>query len=491
MLSREPGRIVIIGSGAGGLTAGILLAKLGHAVIIVEKNEAAGGLMRSYRRQGFDCPVGIHYLGSLDEGQPLRRLWDCLGVSSGIALERMGNGSPIDRYVFDDFTFDLPEGLDAFEENLCLAFPREFGRVRALTRQLREVARHFSSLDMLLAPGEITVSLDQLAPMGDHLDRLACSSRLLSVLGVPCTLIGVPLRECPLFYYHMILASYLLSSWRVKGGGPAPADTFVKRFLTLGGELITGDGAVRIRTGNNRITGVRLASGRVLAADKVIAAIHPQAVKAMLPAGSLRSGPGGRIDAFENTKGLVVVTAALDGTAHPPLPHNLYRLQPDADGALNRGFFLQLRESGRPDRSLLTVMATSDIRDWQSWSDTRSGRRGVDYEMAKQTRADEYLGEAGGLIGPLKEPELIDVYTPLSIRDWVGSPEGSAYGIMRSSRQVMKTVFLNRPSLEGLYFAGQNILAPGIMGTTLGAFQVVRRVIGRERFSREVLEALR
>ena len=83
---------------------------------------------------------------------------------------------------------------------------------------------------------------------------------------------------------------------------------------------------------------------------------------------------------------------------------------------------------------------------------------------------------------------MIDTYTPLTIRDWVGSPEGSAYGIMRSSGQLMKTTCLNRPSISGLYFAGQNILAPGIMGTTLGSFQTVRRIIGQERFGREVWE---
>ncbi|MEQ8214374.1 MAG: FAD/NAD(P)-binding protein, partial [Smithellaceae bacterium] len=57
--------IVIIGSGIGGLSTGILLSILNYNVTIVEKNPLPGGLMRSYRRSGINCPVGVHYTGAL------------------------------------------------------------------------------------------------------------------------------------------------------------------------------------------------------------------------------------------------------------------------------------------------------------------------------------------------------------------------------------------------------------------------------------------
>jgi all-trans-retinol 13,14-reductase len=79
--NRIQGDVLIIGSGVGGLTAGIILSKLNKKVTVVEKNPLPGGLMRSYIRSGIECPVGVHYMGSLDEGQPLRRLWDYIGVT--------------------------------------------------------------------------------------------------------------------------------------------------------------------------------------------------------------------------------------------------------------------------------------------------------------------------------------------------------------------------------------------------------------------------
>ncbi|PIV06095.1 MAG: NAD(P)/FAD-dependent oxidoreductase, partial [Syntrophobacterales bacterium CG03_land_8_20_14_0_80_58_14] len=69
---QTPGDVLIIGSGVGGLTAGIILAKLHCRVTVVERNPLPGGLMRGYLRSGIDCPVGVHYMGSLGEGQPLR-----------------------------------------------------------------------------------------------------------------------------------------------------------------------------------------------------------------------------------------------------------------------------------------------------------------------------------------------------------------------------------------------------------------------------------
>ena len=488
---REPGKILIIGSGVGGLTTGILFAKLGYPVTVVEKNNLPGGLMRGYRRRGFDCPVGVHYLGSLASGQPLRRLWDGLGVTNEISLERMGLGGPIDRYVFDDFLFDLPEGLGAFEDNLRRTFPAEQGQITAVMEGLKEVFQSFARLDMLLSPEEMSTSVESFSSMGDYLAHLGCSPRLMSVLGVSATLIGVPLKDCPLFYYYMILASYLLSSWRLRDASSQMADAFASRFCALGGKLLTGDGVASILTEGGRVTGVRLASGGEIAADTLIAAVHPQHVAAMLPAGILKPEHSDRIARFKNTEGLFVVTVAVDGRVHEALPYNLYRIHPEADGSLLHGSFYQMRRSAHPDTHLLTMMTTSGVDEWQTWINTQSGRRGRDYEAAKEEKAAGFIAEAETLFGPLSGQRIIDIYTPLTIRDWVGSPGGSAYGIMRSSGQLMKMTFLHRPSLEGLFFAGQNILAPGIMGTTLGSFQVIKRVIGQERFGREILEGLR
>ena len=484
---REHGDVLIIGSGVGGLTAGIILSKLNHRVTVVERNSLPGGLMRSYIRSGIDCPVGVHYMGSLDRGQPLRRLWDYLGVTPLIPVERMGVNGVIDRYIFDDFTFDLPESIDAFEDNLRRAFPLEHSQIITIMGDLRQIYRSFSSLDMLMSPEMNFLSPENFESIGEHLLRRGCSSRLFSVLSVPSTLIGVDLRECPAFYYHMTLASYLLSSWRLACSGSQMADAFVSRLKSQGGDVVTGDGVERILVESKRVKGVVLQSGRVLEAEAVIAAVHPVILIAMLPCDALRPGYAERVTQLENTKGLFSVNLAIDADAHESLSYNIYRLHSEEDGTLSRGIFHQVRNSGQPGVNILSMMTMSGIDEWRKWEGTTSGRRGRDYAEAKEDKARFFIDEASKLFGHLRGMKILDIYTPLTIRDRVNSPGGSAYGILRSTRQLMKTASLRRTSIGGLFLAGQNSVAPGIMGTMLGSFQTVRQVIGHERFTREVI----
>jgi len=50
--------IIIIGAGIGGLSAGCLLAKQGHTVTILEKNETVGGKMNEIKADGFRFDTG-------------------------------------------------------------------------------------------------------------------------------------------------------------------------------------------------------------------------------------------------------------------------------------------------------------------------------------------------------------------------------------------------------------------------------------------------
>ena len=488
-LRQIPEDILIIGSGVGGLTAGIILSKLNHRVTVVERNPKPGGLMRSYLRSGIDCPVGVHYMGSLDEGQPLRRLWDYLGVTPFIPLERMGAEGVIDRYIFDDFTFDLPEGIDAFEDNLRRYCPLDHNQITAIMNDLRQISRSLFSLEIMKSSELPFFSPESFDSMGKYLLRMGSSSRLLSVLGVPSTLIGMSLRECPIYYYHMTLASYLFSSWRLACRGSHMAEAFVTRLMSLGGDIATGDCVEKILVESGKIKGVILQSGRVIEASAVIAAIHPSTVAAMLPGDALRPAYAERIAQLENTKGIFCVNLAVDAEAHETLPHNIYRLYQEEDGTLIRGTFHQLRDSGQSGTNILTMMTTSGIEEWSKWEGTTSGHRGQEYVETKEEKARLFTSEASKIFGYLNGMKILDIYTPLTIRDMVNSPEGSAYGILRSTRQLMKTASLKRTSIEGLFLAGQSSVAPGIMGTMLGSFHTVRQIIGHERFSREVMES--
>ncbi|MEE9913383.1 MAG: NAD(P)/FAD-dependent oxidoreductase [Deltaproteobacteria bacterium] len=477
--------IVIIGSGVGGLSTGILLALLNFRVTVVEKNHEPGGLMRSYTRRGIDCPVGVHYVGALDQSEPLGKMFHILGIPVEDLFYRMGNPAVTDRYIFDDFVFDLPTGLAAYEKNLREACPADNAALDALMRSLREIAGRMLATSFFLNQGDPFQNVDYFRPMGDVLDELAASPRLRAILAVPCQLIGVQLNDCPVIFHHMVAAGYLFSSWRLKDGGSRMADVFAARFAGLGGRLVLNSAVRTINLRQGKVAGVSLATGGDLPADAVVAAIHPKALLGLLPENALRASLRERILTLTETDGVIAVQAALDAESHAALDHNIYRLHCNEQGFIEDGIFYQIRKSNQPGTHLLSIITRSLYGEWSRWENTVSGRRGADYEEKKQYMARDLLNKAEALFGPLKNLRVLDVFTPLTLRDYMNCPEGSCYGVLRCARQLLKIASLNNLPIGGLCLAGQNAMAPGVLGSILGSFSAVRQLAGDERFARE------
>ncbi len=492
--SRE--KALIIGAGIGGLSTAIILAGLGYDVTVVEQNRKPGGMMRSFVRQGVHCNVGIHYMGALAEGQILRRCFDYLGITEQLPLVRMGVDGPVDRYHFknsdlDVDTFDLVEGFDAYTENLNRTFPAQKSQIQSLMRMLRQSAAHLDRLDFLYTSEPAAFWIENFDTLGAVFDDLGCSPGLRAVFGLPSVLIGVPPAVCPRFFHTMTLASYLLSSWRLKDCGAHMADVCAARLAALGGIVRTGRQVISIRSRSGQVTGVTLDSGEQIDAPVVIGAIHPKTILGLLDPDSVKASWRRRIQGLKETASMVGIHALVPADRYPAIPHNVFSVETDPDGGIADMIYLQLRPCERPEAHLLTLLTSGYESMWQPWLHTRRGQRGPDYLAAKERLARQIIADmeplTGGSRNPeIQDPHIIDVFTPLSFRDWVAAPGGSAYGVMRSTDQMLSSAFLNRNFLKGFYLAGQNVMAPGVLGTILGSLATSRLIVGPERFRREV-----
>lgn len=73
-------KIVIVGGGIAGMTAGVLLQKAGFATEIYEKNALPGGQCTGWKREGYFIDNCIHWLTGTRPGSALHELWKEIGA---------------------------------------------------------------------------------------------------------------------------------------------------------------------------------------------------------------------------------------------------------------------------------------------------------------------------------------------------------------------------------------------------------------------------
>ena len=106
-------RVVIIGGGVSGLTAGIFAQKNGFESIILEKHHTMGGQCTGWDRENYHIDGCIHWLVGTKEGTPIRRLWESVGALDGVEIYH-------------------PESFLAFEyQDITVHFYRDLERLKS------------------------------------------------------------------------------------------------------------------------------------------------------------------------------------------------------------------------------------------------------------------------------------------------------------------------------------------------------------------------
>ena len=81
--------VIIVGSGLGGMICGYILSKEGYNVCILEKNHQLGGCLQTFVRNKCIFDTGMHYVGSLDEGQILNKFFKYFDLNGKLKLRKM------------------------------------------------------------------------------------------------------------------------------------------------------------------------------------------------------------------------------------------------------------------------------------------------------------------------------------------------------------------------------------------------------------------
>jgi phytoene dehydrogenase-like protein len=123
-------RMVIVGAGISGLTAGAYLLRGGHDVLILEKTPRCGGLVSSFQKEGFIFDTGPRAFGNAGILVPMLEDLDIrLPLVKG--LVSTGIGEEIVHY-------DDREAVRGYAESLRRLFPESPEDIRKIEKRIRE-----------------------------------------------------------------------------------------------------------------------------------------------------------------------------------------------------------------------------------------------------------------------------------------------------------------------------------------------------------------
>ena len=272
-------KVVIIGGGIAGLSAGIFAQKNGFESIILEKHNTLGGECTGWDRQGYHIDGCIHWLVGTKEGTPIRRLWETVGALDGIGiyhpesflafehegvtvhfycdLERLKSSwmeiSPEDKDTIEEFCKDIKK-LQSFE------FP--IGK----PVDMMNILEKFKYIASMKDVGPIMqkygkISSQEYAKTFKHPALREALASFLPVGGYSASSILFPLGT---FTGGQSSIPY--------GGSKALAMRMVERYLSLGGTVEASCEAVELAIDQKYVKRVICQNSKSFEADYFIAA---------------------------------------------------------------------------------------------------------------------------------------------------------------------------------------------------------------------------
>lgn len=314
-------RIVVIGSGFGGLAAAVRLASRGHDVTLIDKRDKPGGRAYVYEQDGFRFDGGPTVITA---PWMITELFEIAGRKAADYVT-MVPVDPFYRIFFPDGThFDYSGSEDEMLESI-----REFSthpddvegyqRFVALTERI--FAKGFTELattpflnftDMMRIVPDL-VKLQSYRTVYGLISRFIKDDRLRQVLSFhPLLVGGNPFQTTSIY----TLIHHLEREWGVwfaMGGTGAIVSALAKLFEDLNGTLMLETEAEEILVDRGRATGVRLRDGRILPADIVVCNGEVAAAyEGLLPASSRRKYTDRRLAKMRYSMSLFVIYFGTD-----------------------------------------------------------------------------------------------------------------------------------------------------------------------------------
>ena len=268
-------RVIVIGSGMGGLSCGVILAKNGYEVMVLEQGSQPGGCLQCFSRRGVRFETGMHFVGSARDGQTLDRLLQYLEIKQEIRLSALDTNG-YDVVCLEGQRFRFANGREAFIEQMAADFPHQRHQLEQYFDIVEKVADASALHSLRHAESDAIVNTEyQLRSVNEVIDSVITDPLLAKVLVGSLPLYAAQKDKTPFSTHAFIMDFYNQSAFRVVGGSDQIALSLVRTIERYGGKVLVGSRVTKIVCDDHHATGVIVGNSEFLPCDYVISDAHP------------------------------------------------------------------------------------------------------------------------------------------------------------------------------------------------------------------------
>lgn len=497
MKSSSKHKVLIIGAGLGGLLCGAILSKEGFEVLVLEKNIQIGGALQSYALDKKQFETAVHYIGSIDNGQTLHKIFNYLDIIDKLHLKRL------DQYCYDEIVigedvYKFAQGYDLHKEQLVSKRPNEANQIKAYLNAIQKTGNSFPLYNLNMGVKDMSAEAVRGA-LGETMNMLVSDSYLQNILlGNNMLFAGTP-QYSPFFLNALIQNSYIEGAFKFEKGSIQLAKALQEVIKQNGGEVKRSIGVQSMVEKDHALSHVITDKGETIEADYFISNIHPYHTYQLLsnPESMLKPVPKRRLLNAENTMSSFLVNISLKPKTITYQNYNSYKhvtsnvwkdLEDFNLTNINTIAAFYYQDHSAPAYSSgLALLVYMPFALFEAWSDSfrttkQRNTRGETYEEFKQKcihliieqYARNWLPELRNCIS------AVDACTPLSYRDYLNTPDGSLYGFKKSIETPNASVVGTKTKIHNLFLTGQNVNLHGILGVSITSLLTSSELVGLE-----------
>ena len=510
--------VIIIGSGISGLTAGVLLAREGKKVLVLEKHFKIGGWTHTFKRKKYEWDVGIHYIGEVhNKNNIVYKLFDYI-CNGKLKWNKMNDN--YDKIIFPDKEYNFNAPRSRFISDMLQYFPgteQKFIKyINMIDESVKSGQQFYANKALPRWLGNMTYSFmtKKYFKYSDLTTRnvimeLFDNEKILGVLSGQWGDHGLPPSQSSFAMHAAVVRHYLNGGNYPIGTSRVIGETASDNLESMGGELYVNAGVDEIIINKNKAIGVRLENKDEIYAPIIISSTgvlntyncllrnskrnkqYKEMIKKVYPTSSyLCLYIGLKIassDLMKNNTNLWIYPGYdHDTNVKNYISNNnvefpvIYISFPSAkDPEYQKKY---------PHNSTMEVIVPSPFHDFEKWQNQLWKKRGTDYDNLKENISQRILKEVYKYVPKAKK--TIDYYelsTPLSVKSLANYKIGEMYGIEHGPSRFHNKWLRPQTEIKNLFLTGQDIITVGVTSALFSGLLTVSSIL-KKNLIKEILK---